>query len=460
LMGGAWGTDGTMIVGTYQTSKTHGVHRVVAGSLVPFVAFQPGVLLHALPKFLPDGRRFLYMSWGFDDDHRELCVASLDDPIGRCLGIKIHYWDGVSTDGYLVYLRTDTLFAQAFDIDALRPIGDPVIVAEQIAHDAMGRTPLSIADGRALVYETARPELRQLVWVDRGGKRLSVVGEPGTYEGFDVSPDGKQVVAERTEPDGTGLWLIDVARGVSTKAVSAPMGAGPSSSNRVFAPVFSGDGQHFFYQTRRGGRAVILEQPTRGGADRVVHEYSGEGVLYLADVSDDGQWLAIGVAETGRRYGALLPRSGGTPIVFAEGASVGLPTMRLSTDGRWVAYSSAETGRVEVYVSPLPPTGEKWRVSTAGGAQPEWRSDGLELFYVSPDGSLMATPIPGGKPFDAGTPKPLFATTSLQSGFHARRYAPAADGQRFLLNVLREGDNAATISTLQFVLNWTAALKK
>src|SRR5207244_813696 len=44
LMGGAWGTDGTMIVGTYQLSKTHGVHRVAAtgGSLVPLVPFQPG----------------------------------------------------------------------------------------------------------------------------------------------------------------------------------------------------------------------------------------------------------------------------------------------------------------------------------------------------------------------------------------------------------------------------------
>jgi eukaryotic-like serine/threonine-protein kinase len=400
------------------------------------------------------------MSWGFDEDHRELCIASLDDPIGRCLGIKIHYWGGLSPDGYLVYSRSDTLFAQAFDIGALRPIGEPVIVAEQISHDAMGRTPLSIADGGALVYETARPEVRQLVWVDRGGKRLGVVSEPGTYEGFDVSSDGKQVVAERTEPDGTGLWLIDVARGVSTKAVLTPIGAGQSSFNRVFAPVFSGDGQHFFYQTRRGGRAVIVEQPTRGGADRVVHEYSGEGVLYLADVSADGQWLAIGLAETGQRYGAVLPLSGGKPIVFAEGASVGLPMMRLSTDGRWVAYHSAETGRVEVYVSPLPPTGEKWRVSTAGGWQPQWRSDGLELFYLSLDGSLMATPIRGGKTFDAGTPGPLFATTSLQSRFNAKRYAVAADGQRFLLNVLREGDNAAKTSTLQLVLNWTAALKK
>ncbi len=384
LMGGSWGIDGTLIVGTQQFSKTHGVHTVSAagGKLEPLVGLQPGALIHLLPKFLPDGRRFLYMTWGFDEGRREICVASLDDAVGRCLGIKAHYFGGFTPDGYLAYARNDTLFAQAFDLVAVQPAGEPVVIAEQLSHDSVGRTSLSIAGASTLVYQAAPPEIRQFVWVDRRGRHLAVAGEPGAYDRFDIAADGKHILAERTEAGGTGLWLIDVARGVTTKAVSPSADDGASSIasyRHVFTPVFSGDGQRFFYQTRRTGRAVILEQATRGGNERLSYGYSGDGVLYLADASDDGRWLAIGVAERGRRYAAVVPRTGGDPIVFAEGALVGLPSGRLSPDGRWVAYASAESGRAQVYVSPLPPSGERWQVSTAGGTQPAWRGDGLEF---------------------------------------------------------------------------------
>ena len=45
---------------------------------------------------------------------------------------------------------------------------------------------------------------------------------------------------------------------------------------------------------------------------------------------------------------------------------------------------------MEVYVDSFPPTGEKTLVSRGGGAEPRWRSDGRELFYVSADRRLMA----------------------------------------------------------------------
>jgi Tol biopolymer transport system component len=65
---------------------------------------------------------------------------------------------------------------------------------------------------------------------------------------------------------------------------------------------------------------------------------------------------------------------------------------QLSPDARWLAYLSDESGRVEVYVQPFSPedaaagkpVAGKWQVSTAGGAQPRWRADGKELFYVAP----------------------------------------------------------------------------
>ena len=65
-----------------------------------------------------------------------------------------------------------------------------------------------------------------------------------------------------------------------------------------------------------------------------------------------------------------------------------------SPDGRWVAYSSTESGSAEVYVRPFPGPGGQWQVSTGGGIQPMWRVDGLELYFVSPDGRLMTRRSP------------------------------------------------------------------
>jgi eukaryotic-like serine/threonine-protein kinase len=119
-----------------------------------------------------------------------------------------------------------------------------------------------------------------------------------------------------------------------------------------------------------------------------------------------------------------------------------------------------ESGRAEVHVTPLSPSGARWQVSTAGGVQPAWRGDGEELFYLTPDGSLMAVPVSRSTTFDAGTPKRLFSTTALANRFRVSGYRVTADGQRFLLNTLRPGDKAATTTTLQIVLNWAAAVKR
>ncbi len=58
-----------------------------------------------------------------------------------------------------------------------------------------------------------------------------------------------------------------------------------------------------------------------------------------------------------------------------------------------LAYASNESGRYEIYVRTFPESSGKWLVSAAGGVQPRWRRDGHELFYVAPDGRLMAVPI-------------------------------------------------------------------
>ncbi len=131
---------------------------------------------------------------------------------------------------------------------------------------------------------------------------------------------------------------------------------------------------------------------------------------------------------------------------------------RFSPDGRWVAYASNLSGRFEVYVQSFPSSGGKWQVSTGGGAQPQWRRDGRELFYLAADRKIMAVEVNGAGPtFVPGVPKPLFEA-HVSANFPGQPYyAVTGDGQRFLVNTL-VGESAPAPFTV--VLNWAAALKK
>jgi hypothetical protein len=116
-----------------------------------------------------------------------------------------------------------------------------------------------------------------------------------------------------------------------------------------------------------------------------------------------------------------------------------------------------------VYVLPFPGPGGKWQVSTAGGADPRWRRDGRELYYVSPDGKLMALSIQvgaDGRALNPGSPVALFQTklatgAGVNIGFLSRpQYAVAQDG-RFLINMTADDPTAPPISV---ELNWASGL--
>jgi eukaryotic-like serine/threonine-protein kinase len=132
---------------------------------------------------------------------------------------------------------------------------------------------------------------------------------------------------------------------------------------------------------------------------------------------------------------------------------------QFSPDGKWVAYASNETGKWEIYVTSFPDARGKWQVSTGGGEQPRWRSDGKELFYLSSDSKMMAIPVTTGSTFDSGTPVALFQATQRQpvSSRDLFAYDVSRDGQRFL--ILTRVTQAET-QPMSIILNWPAKLNK
>ena len=121
-----------------------------------------------------------------------------------------------------------------------------------------------------------------------------------------------------------------------------------------------------------------------------------------------------------------------TPKVFVSSKQSEL-NGTFSPDGRWVAYQSNASGRYEIVVRPFPNKDPARTISRDGGRYPRWRGDGKELFFVSPDGTMMAAGFDATNGVSQGVPQPLFPT-QIRVGDN-RPYAVDKNGQRFLLKV-------------------------
>ena len=178
----------------------------------------------------------------------------------------------------------------------------------------------------------------------------------------------------------------------------------------------------------------------------------GNHLLIVSETAEPLPNRADDQSPHGQLY--LLPlRGNGKPIRLTDfGPNVNIIGATLSRDGRWLAYSTDESGRMEVYVREfrgLTGLGARWKVSTDGGGIARWRRDGSELFYVNPQGTLMAVPIRGGTSLGAGSPVPLFAGPTPYGLL--THYDVAADGQKFLVATANE---SALHAPMILTTNW------
>ncbi len=154
----------------------------------------------------------------------------------------------------------------------------------------------------------------------------------------------------------------------------------------------------------------------------------------------------------------MLPLEGDRNRLPLLNTGNGQVQAQVSPDGRWLAYVSTEGGRHDVYVRPFPSGDGKWLISPGGGLEPSWRRDGRELFYLAPDGSLMAVTVTTGTTFEASPPDRLFVTkmsTVRNAVFTRNQYVPSADGQRFLIT-----QPTGTPASIVVVVNWPAGLER
>jgi len=109
-------------------------------------------------------------------------------------------------------------------------------------------------------------------------------------------------------------------------------------------------------------------------------------------------------------------------------------------------------------VQPYPGPGGKWQISTEGGTEPVWNSNGRELFYRS-GRKMMAVEIATKPGFTAGKPRVLFEGEYLPTPGTFPNYDVSHDGQRFLMIKPKDAGDAAP-AQINVVLNWFEELKR
>jgi len=434
--GGTWGREGVIVfggrLGLMQVPEAGGTATI----LVPLDPSQADDRL-GLPKFLPDGRVFVYSR--FDPARMETYLGSLDPAqapkrLPDATGVPLGY--AASEDQDLVYLllgRPGALTAHAFDLRRLETTGDAIRIAAAVDGEELQFASTSTTG--VLAYETpGAPGKFQLTWFDRTGKTLGTESLAGDLQAPNLSRDGQRLAIERRDGGNSDIWVIDLSRGTTTRVTTDP--------GDDIRPVLSPDGSRVAF-AREGG----FYQKSASGAGE--EERLGEG--QTMDWSPDGRFISF--------FRDLdswaLPLFGDRTPVLVAGGRFTDRRGRFSPDGKWIAYESNVSGRFEIYLQSFPPKADQVQtISVNGGDSAYWRGDGKELFFHSPDDQIMAVDI---RPGPAPAPSVPRAVFRLPAGVNNGRFVVTPDGQRFLvpLEVQKPKPGETMI-----MLNWVHALQR
>ncbi len=445
--GGAWSPEGGIV---YCPRPVGVLYQVAAAGGTP----KPVTILdrshaevrHTFPQFLPDGRQFLYLAASSRPGESSIRAGSLDSTTSKVLlsaDTSAAYTPLLrGHPASLLFVYHGTLMAQPFDSQRLELTGERTVIVPEIRYRPWDHARFSVSSNGVLVYQGGSAENRQLAWFDRRGNLLAVVGPPNDYRSFSLSPDERLVAVDRLDDPATVLptiWLMDLSREGAVSRFTDP-GAAEAS----LAPIWSPDGTEVLFSRGDDRGMRLLRQALNGGTAKSVLD--SEGPKFPTDWSTDGRFITYGSQWPDYRYmhtwTVSLSASGqeGKPRPFLEHPHEELSAYFSPANGaaapRWIAYTSNETGREEVYVRDFPGDSHKWQVSNQGGLLPHWRRDGRELFYLTPDGTLMAVAVKPTDAFEFGAPQALFETSLQRTTVQIimNHYAVARDGQRFLFN--------------------------
>ena len=488
--GGTWNREGTILFGSpsglYRVSEEGGTPEAVTKA-------ETAENGHVWPRFLPDGKSYLFLAKSGDAAKSGVYVGTLGSK-DRTRVLPVNSNAIYTEPGLLVFERAGAVYAQPFNAASLALSGQPARVADEVTFESTNsKGDFDVSSNGVLIYYVSSSGAGavgedgyefQLQWTDRTAQQFGVVGPRGVYRGVEVSPDGKRVAVHRHDPAGGDIWVFE-------PPPRAPNRITFEASQDNSSPVWSHDGARIFFASKRNGKwGLYVTQSDGSGTDG---ELLIESDLPKApmSVSPDGKRLVYWVQDP-KTLGDIwiLPLEGDKKPVPFLASSRNETHPQVSPDGKWIAYTSELTGKKQVYVQPFPTGTGRWQVSPDAGLEadwPRWQHNTQALYYHSlgnagaygiyTNGAAFLGPVyevsikATGTSIEAGTPKEVVRMLALRyghGGIDYHTYAMSQDGKQFLAYQRVVTAAVATaqilpevpISGLTVAKNWTRTVKK
>lgn len=421
--GGSWNADGTILY----SELVRPLFRVPSngGKPAPLTTLDVSrrETAHYHPSFLPDGDRYLYMIRSSDAENSGIYVGSLKDSklkkrVATALSNAAYVAPLREYQGYLLFYREGALVAQPFNAKTLRSIGEPEVLSDPVGYLLNNQfANFSVSETGTVVLGTLGTPKVQMTWLDRHGNATAVASPPDYFTFPRISPDGSRVVVQKGWTSTSSLWIFDSKRGVLSRV--------DEDGQR---PVWSADGRRILYY-RTAAKALFRKDLYSPQPAEIVTRLEAElGTAF--DWSPDAQFAVV---ESPRGLAALALGDPTASHQLTSGAKDYFP--RFSPDGKWLAYHSRQSDKYEVFVQDFPKGQIRTQVSNQGGVIPLWRHDQSELYYLTPEGGIMAVDVRSSTSgLEFGIPHMLFASNNLRGtnlgGADACDVTP--DGERFL----------------------------
>ena len=452
--GATWLPDGTIIVTDHLFGGSSSLFLVpeAGGTPEPLTTHdsESGEVSHLWPHALPGGTAVLFtMTRGPDANTSRVAVLSLDTGEQHIVvegGFNARY---VPT-GHLVFGRQGALWGVPFDLDRLVTSGPEEVLLQGIEVNEYGSMALSVSGDGTLVYRPG--DVGGLVqggapvWVDRTGQATPIGGDRRDVVHPRLSPDNARLAMTVVTAEGQDIWVDDLERGTSTRL---------TNDRTSHFPAWSLDGERVFFGSADPDSFGLYSRSADGSDERET-VLTGEQMMIPFSWTPDGQALTfLEAGSSGLDIWTVSPEGDRSPYLvrpFIDG------NHDLSPDGRWMAYISNESGDGEVYVQRYPELGEKVTISTGGGNEPLWSSDGRELFYRNLAGDRMMVVAVSTEPtLRVSRPEVLFEGRYRQGPGGSLNYDVSSDSQRFVM--ISEGqdgdpDAAPPNAMLILVQNW------
>ena len=428
-VGGDWNQDDLIVFAPSYTEGALWLIPAAGGLRQELTRADRGAQEQSLvwPRFLPGGQALLYVRDSGKAEDDALMMRSLErDDATVIAGVAMPA--AAAAPGLLVYVRNNWLVSQPFDVErrALTGTAQPVAGPVETFADSLGAAFSAASPERIVFRPPPGVASWQLEWRARDGRVLGELGRPEAgLQDVKLGVVGTRLVGH-IEEGQTDLWLWD------------PTGAGKSrvtaTSEWENSSVLSADGMRVAFSSDGKGSFDLYVSTTDGTDERQLLASAMDATLWPSDWSRDGRTI-VGTGlhpDTRQDVWSYSFDTNQVTWLFRTPAREGAP--RLSPNGQWLAYQSDQAGDFDVYVAAVNPPGARVRVSTSGGFQPRWRSDGRELFFVGSRGDVHAVPVEerDGR-LVLGKATRLFDLPSFNAESWWSRFDVAPGGERFLI---------------------------